>query len=243
MIDKLIDKSESVNWPNVWWILGADHVTFEGVMGDFKKMSCRLISRGKEHANKFLGEKYPALKKISPITYNAKKSLTPLCVGERISYSRDVWEKILPTQTKSVKSYHSATNVQWSCQPFRGWGKKRIWHLCKRHQSTKWLAYVHHVVVFRTKVLHCKIENTPIKDTNGKRKFKRLLSFLFVGKRKLFVMKLSFEERNLVFYMADRSAWLVLNQPRQWGFWRHLKYIPYSMINEKYVLKKEFLYL
>ena len=94
-------------------------------------MSCRLISRGKKHANKFLGEKYPALKKISLITYNAekKKNLTPLYVGEKISNSRDVWEKILPIQTKSVKSPipHSPTNVQWSCQPFksfRGWGKK-----------------------------------------------------------------------------------------------------------------------
>ena len=70
----------------------------------------------------------------------------------------------------------------------------------------------HHVVVFKTKVLHFKIENTPIKDTNGKRKFKRMLSFLFVDKRKLFAMKLSFEEFNLVFYTADRSAWLVLNK-------------------------------
>ena len=34
---EMIDKSESVNWPNVWWILGADHLTFEGVMGDFRK--------------------------------------------------------------------------------------------------------------------------------------------------------------------------------------------------------------
>ena len=49
----MIDKSESVNWPNVWWILGADHLTFEGDMGDFrknvlqtdfeKKKACKLI--------------------------------------------------------------------------------------------------------------------------------------------------------------------------------------------------------
>ena len=65
-----------------------------------------------------------------------------------------------------------------SCQPFSGWGKKRIWHLCKCHLSTKWLARDHDVVVSETKVLHFKIENTPIKDTNGKRKFKRMLSFL-----------------------------------------------------------------
>ena len=99
--------------------------------------------------------------KISLMTYNAEKNLTPLYVGENISNSREVWEKILP-QTKSVKSPlpHSPTNVQWSCQPFRGWGKKRIWHLSKCHPSTKWLARVHHVVVFKTKGLHFKIENT-----------------------------------------------------------------------------------
>ena len=59
------------------------------------------------------------------------------------------------------------------------------------------------MVVFKTKVLHFKIENTPIKDTNGREKFKRMLSFLFVEKRKLFAMKLSFEEFNLVFYSGS----------------------------------------
>ena len=108
-----------------------------------------------------------------------KKDLSPLYVGEQISNSREVWEKILPIQTKSVKSPtpHSPTNVQWSCQPFRGWVKKRIWHLCKSHPSTKWLVRVHDVVVFKTKVMHFKIENMPINNTNGKRKFKRMLSF------------------------------------------------------------------
>ena len=92
-----------------------------------------------------------------------KKNLTPLYVGEKISNSREVWEKILLIQTKSVKS--PIPHVQWSCQPFRGWRKKkRIWHLCKCHPSTKWLARVHDVVVFKTKVLHFKIENTSIKD-------------------------------------------------------------------------------
>ena len=67
---------------------------------------------------------------------------------------------------------------------------------------------VHHAVVFKTKLLHFKTENTPIKDTNGKRKFNGMLSFLFVDKRKHFAIKwLSFEEFNLVlFYTADRSA-------------------------------------
>ena len=62
------------------------------------------------------------------------------------------------------------------------------------------------MVVLKTKVLHFKIENTPIKDTNRKRKLERMLSFLFVDKRKLFAMKLSLEEFNLVLCTADRSA-------------------------------------
>ena len=86
------------------------------------------------------------------------------------------------------------------------------------HPSTKWLARVHHVVVFKSKVLHFMIENTPIKDTNGKRRFKRLLRLIFVDKLELFAMKLSFKEFNLVFFLADQSAWLVLNQPRQQDF-------------------------
>ena len=68
------------------------------------------------------------------------------------------------------------------------------------------------MVVSKTKVVHFKIANTPIKETNGKRKFKRMLGFLSVDKRKFFAMKLSFEEFNFVFYRADRGAWLVLNQ-------------------------------
>ena len=64
---------------------------------------------------------------------------------------------------------------------------------------------------FKTKVLHFKIENTPIKDTSGKRKFKRVLRFLFVDKRELFAKKFSFEKFNLDFFTADQSAWLVLN--------------------------------
>ena len=101
------------------------------------------------------------------------------------------------------------------------------------------------MVVFKTKVLHFKIENTPIKDTNGKRKFKRMLSFLFVDKRKLFAMKLSFEEFNLVFYRANGTLGLACFEPTKAPrFLKTLGYIPYSMIKEKFIFKKnEFLYL
>ena len=33
----MTDKSESIYWTNVWWILAADNLTFEEVMGDFRK--------------------------------------------------------------------------------------------------------------------------------------------------------------------------------------------------------------
>ena len=73
-------------------------------------------------ANKFLGEKYPALKKISLMTFNTAKNVTPLYVGENILIPERFGKKILPIQTKSVKSPipHSLTNVQRSFQPFRG---------------------------------------------------------------------------------------------------------------------------
>ena len=171
-------------------------------------MSCRLISGGKKHANKFLGKNILHWKKYRSWRIMLKKNLTPLYVREQISYSREVWEKILPIQTKSVKSPtpHSPTNVQWSCQPFRGWGKKRIWHLCKCHPSTKWLARDHDVVVFKTKVLHFKIENTPIKDTNGKR--------IKVQKNAQFPEHSLWHclSRNSTLFSTDRSAWLILNQ-------------------------------
>ena len=77
-------------------------MTFEGVMGDFrKKMSCRLISGGKKHANKFRGKKHPALKEISLITYNAeRKSYTVYILGKKILTPERFGKKI---STKSVK--------------------------------------------------------------------------------------------------------------------------------------------
>ena len=71
-------------------------MTFEGVMDDFRKNIVQTDFERKKDANKFLGEKYPALKKISLMAYNAeKKNRTPLHVGEKISNSREVWEKII----------------------------------------------------------------------------------------------------------------------------------------------------
>ena len=189
----MIDKSESVNWPNVCWILGADHLTFGGLWVISEKISYRLITRGKMHANKFLGEKYPALKKISLMTYNAEK-------------------KILHRYVKSVKSPipHSPTNVQWSCQPFiSGWGTKKRINLTPLyvnviHQRNGWRAITMRLfsrLKFEIAFQDWKYAD---KDTSGKRKFKIMLCFLSVDKRKLFAMKLSFDEFNLVSSLSTR---------------------------------------
>ena len=50
------------------------------------------------------------------------------------------------------------------------------------HKQNGWRSFIMHVVVFKIKVLYYKIENTRINDTNGKKKFKRMLTFLFVDK-------------------------------------------------------------
>ena len=149
-----------------------------------------------------------------------KKCLTP-----------EVWEKII-TSTKS-RIHPSPTNVQWSCQPFRGWGKKRIWHLSKCHPSTKWLVCVHHVVVFKARVLHFKFEKTPMKDTDGKRNSMECsVSFLWTNE--------SFSLWNCLSKNSTTDLWLVLKQPRQRGFGRNLRYILYSMVKESTFLKGNF---
>ena len=76
--------------------------------------------------------------------------------------------------------------------------------------------------------MHFKIENTPIKDTNGKRKFKRMLSFFF-----------STNKSFLLWNCLWRNSTL-FNQPRQRGFWRNLRYILYSMVNDSTFLKENF---
>ena len=107
--------------------------------------------------------------------------------------------------------------------------------LSKCHPSTQWLARVHHVVVFKTKVLHLKIEHTAIKDTNGKRKFKRMLSFLMI-------------RYDIVFrgiqpcFLRIGALGLFWTKKAPRFPWGHLRYIPYSMIKQNYVFKREFLH-
>ena len=63
---------------------------------------------------------------------------------------------------------------------------------------------------YKTKVSHFKVKNTPLKDTDGKGKFKRMLSFLLIDKGRLFFTKLT-PARNSKF-SSWRSTWPVLKQ-------------------------------
>ena len=82
----------------------------------------------------------------------------------------------------------------------------RIWKPSEGYPfSTKLLPRDHRAVV--TRFLHFKV-----KTKNGKRKFKRMLSFLLVEEGKLFIKKSSFEEFNLVFFTAERMVCSNRNQ-------------------------------
>ena len=95
---------------------------------------------------------------------------------------------------------------------------------------------------FKRRVLHFKVKNTPLKDKNGKRKFKRFLSFLFVEKGKLFIKKSSFEEFNLVFFTAERMVCFEM-QPC-----KAAKFLPNFQVHlalygqDNYVFEREFMY-
>ena len=62
-------------------------------------------------------------------------------------------------------------------------------------------------MVFKTKIFaDFRVKNTPLKDANGKEKFKCMLSFLFVDYRKLLATKLFVEEFNDVFFTAESNS-------------------------------------
>ena len=81
--------------------------------------------------------------------------------------------------------------------------------------------------VYKTSVSHLKFQNTftPLKHTDGKRKFKRMLSFLLVENLRLFFTKSSFEKFEIheIFITADRSAWAVLKRNQAAKFWKNFQ--------------------
>ena len=114
----MIDKPEYVNWANVWWILGAEHLTFEEVMGDFRKKVPADWFRGEKVCKDITG-------KNNTLYWKKKKRSwrSLLCVRENISNSRDLRKKFLPKQNHP----YPPPPQKLHGQPHRRWGKRRTW--------------------------------------------------------------------------------------------------------------------
>ena len=183
----MIDKSESVNWSNVWWILGADHLIFEGVMGDLRK---------KIHASWFREEK------SMQINSREKNILR--------------WKKYRSWPITLQKILHRYMSEKKCLTPER-FGKK-----------------------FKTRVLHFKIENTPIRH-KWKEKVQKML------KRKLFAMK--FLSRNSTLFSTPRIGSLGLfwtNQGSEvsedtWGTFRTLWSKKSAFLKRNFCIYKGFM--
>ena len=98
---------------------------FWGVYGWLQKnISCRLISRGKKHAKKFLGQTISCTEKN--ITHDVSNSR---------GLGKNYYLKITHTPLLHIRPMVMLT--------IRGWRKKRIWHLSKCHPSTNgWRALI-----------------------------------------------------------------------------------------------------
>ena len=77
------------------WTLAARNLTFEEIMGDLKKDIVKTDFEGKSLQGYTWEKWYPAMEKISLMTYlMLKKNLTPLYVRKKILTS-ETWEKVL----------------------------------------------------------------------------------------------------------------------------------------------------
>ena len=139
---------------------------------------------------------------------------------ERKKACKEILEKndILHWKKISLMTYNAQKN-SYTCYKS---GKEKfltqeVWKKSITFSITWWCS--------RLKFCLSRLKNEPIKDINGKRKVNGMLSFLWTNESFSLWNWLSFkEEFNLVlFYRADRSAWLVLNQPWQQGFWKKLE--------------------
>ena len=92
---------------------------------------------------------------------------------------------------------------------------------------------------FTRRYLHFQVKNTPLKDADGKEKFKIMLSFLLLDKGRLFFTKLSFEEFEIQKMSVIGALGLFWNAIKQRSFWRIIRYILYSLVKKITFLKRE----
>ena len=98
--------------------------------------------------------------------------------------------------------------------------------------------------VYKTSVSHFKVKNTPLKDTGGKGRFKRMLNFLLMDKGRLFFTESSFEKFEIheIFITADRSAWPVLKRNQAAKFLKNFQIHFVLFSQENNVFKKRIMY-
>ena len=162
-------------------------------------------------------------KNIAHDVYNAETNLTPLYAWEKNSNSRGSGKIFLPKLNHPYPTPPEKSNGQ----PHRGWERRRF---CTLVDVIMWWFSRPN---FR--ILSLKIRRWH----KWKEKVQKNAQITFCG-RQLFAMKLFFEEFNLVLFAADQRAWLVLNQPRQRGFWRNVRYFLHSMVKDSTSFKGNF---
>ena len=67
-------------------------------------------------------------------------------------------------------------------------------------------------ICFKTRVLHFKFKNTPLKDKKWKEKVQKNAQLSLVEEGKLFIKKSSFEEFSLVFFTTERMVCFEMQQ-------------------------------
>ena len=139
-----------------------------------------------------------------------KNFYTAIGHWKKISNSRGLGKKFSP----KLKHPYSPPPQKLNGQPRRGWGKNGFDTLVNVIHQKKWLVHVHHVVVFKTKVLHFKIENMLIKD-RWKEKVQKSTQFPFCGQTKDSRYEIVFRGIQPSFLHGGSENWLVLNQLRQ----------------------------
>ena len=127
--------NQNLNWANVWWILGADYLSFEGFIGDFRKNILQTDFEREKTCKEIPGkDNILHWKRYYSWRIMLKKISYTVIWGKRNSNSRGLGKKWLPQN----HPYPPPPQTSYGhVDHLAGWGKKRIWHLSKCHPSKK----------------------------------------------------------------------------------------------------------
>ena len=141
------------------------------------------------------------------------RSLIPIISNKNISMARTKWP---------LKKWELHCSMLVNIHFYHIW--KPFFNL------NKWLPRDHHAHVLRQELCISRLKIYTVKrQESEKRKFKRMLSFLFVEEGRLVIEKLSFEEFSLVFFTTERMVCFEMQPCKQWSFCWIFRYILHSM--------------